>query len=264
MPPPADRVRFTRPSHMEGLELVEVSYGERSFPLHIHEHYVVGVMTAGAERLSIRGAEHLASPGDLILIEPGEAHSNVTAGEAGLGYRVFYIPPPLMEQAAGGPVRFLRPVAPGGEIARQLVEVHRMLQRVGDRLEQESAFFGAIGDLVEREGGAAPPGRPAEQRQVALAREYLDRAFAESVSLKQLAQLAGLSPFHLLRSFRDQVGLTPGAYQIQLRVREARRLLRNGLPIAETAAALGFADQSHLTRHFQRIVGTSPGRYAPQ
>jgi AraC-like DNA-binding protein len=84
------------------------------------------------------------------------------------------------------------------------------------------------------------------------------------VSLGDLAAHVGLSPYHLLRSFRAQVGITPGAYQIQLRVLEARRRLREGAGIAATATELGFADQSHLTRHFQRIMGTSPGRYLQQ
>ncbi len=73
--------------------------------------------------------------------------------------------------------------------------------------------------------------------------------------------MAGLSPFHFLRSFREQVGLPPAAYQTHRRVAAAKRLVRNGCSIADSAAEAGFADQSHLSRHFQRIVGTTPGKY---
>ena len=55
--------------------------------------------------------------------------------------------------------------------------------------------------------------------------------------------------------------MTPHAYQIQLRVRHAKALLRAGRPIASAAAEAGFYDQAHLTRHFTRIVGVPPGRY---
>jgi AraC-like DNA-binding protein len=264
MPPPLDQVRFRRPLQIPGLELVSVSYRRRAFPLHVHEDYVVGVMMAGAERLTIRGGDHVARLGDLILIEPGEPHANQSEGDAGLAYRVFYIPPDLIAEAAAGPVRFRRPVSAGGALAQALADAHRRLGGEGERLEQESAFFLLLAGIIERESGEQSAPRPAEQRQVATARACLDARYAESVSLVELSRVAGLSPFHLLRSFRDQVGLTPGAYQIQLRIREARRLLRQGAAIAETATALGFADQSHLTRHFQRIVGTSPGRYAQQ
>jgi AraC-like DNA-binding protein len=82
--------------------------------------------------------------------------------------------------------------------------------------------------------------------------------------LRQLADLTGASTFHLLRLFKQEVGLPPAAYQIHLKVAAAKRLLRLGGSIADAAAELGFVDQSHLTRHFRKIVGTTPGRYAEQ
>ena len=77
-----------------------------------------------------------------------------------------------------------------------------------------------------------------------------------------LARFAGLSAFHLCRVFGETVGMTPHAYQTQVRVRHAKSLLQAGLPIALVAAEAGFYDQAHLTRHFKRIVGLTPGRYA--
>jgi AraC-like DNA-binding protein len=81
------------------------------------------------------------------------------------------------------------------------------------------------------------------------------------VTLRALARFAGLSAFHLCRVFREAVGMPPHAYQTQIRVRRAKSLLAAGVPIARAAAEAGFYDQSHLTRHFKRIVGLTPGRY---
>ncbi len=92
-------------------------------------------------------------------------------------------------------------------------------------------------------------------------RSYLDEHYAENISLAELAALANLSPFHLLRSFRDQVNLPPHAYQIQVRIKHAKQMLLLGLPGIDTALAVGFADQSHFTKHFKRIVGVPPGLY---
>ena len=60
---------------------------------------------------------------------------------------------------------------------------------------------------------------------------------------------------------REAVGMTPHAYQTQVRVRRAKSLLQAGLPITLAAAEAGFYDQAHLNRHFKRIVGLTPGRY---
>jgi AraC-like DNA-binding protein len=104
-----------------------------------------------------------------------------------------------------------------------------------------------------------PPGR--ERRAVRLSREYLHEHAAENVTLEALARFAGLSAFHLCRVFRAAVGMTPHAYQTQARVRRAKSLLVAGLPITVVAAQTGFYDQAHLTRHFKRIVGLTPGQY---
>ena len=81
------------------------------------------------------------------------------------------------------------------------------------------------------------------------------------MTLPDLARCAGLSAFHLCRVFGATVGMPPHAYQTQVRVRRAKSLLRAGVPIAAAATAAGFYDQAHLTRHFKRIVGLTPGRY---
>lgn len=82
-----------------------------------------------------------------------------------------------------------------------------------------------------------------------------------NISLDELAALSSLSPWHFLRTFRDETGLPPHAYLTQVRIREAERLLRAGYSPSLAAAETGFADQSHLTRWFRRIVGTTPAAF---
>jgi AraC-like DNA-binding protein len=90
---------------------------------------------------------------------------------------------------------------------------------------------------------------------------YLDTHYAENIGLTELGKYIGVSPFTLLRMFRAARGLSPREYQMLQRVTQAKRLLREGLPIAQAAIETGFYDQTHLTRHFQRVVGVTPGRY---
>jgi transcriptional regulator GlxA family with amidase domain len=78
----------------------------------------------------------------------------------------------------------------------------------------------------------------------------------------ELARAAGLSPAHLTRLFTRTVGAPPRHFLLWLRVRRARELLDQGLPLAQCATEAGFADQSHLHRAFVRIMGLTPGQYA--
>lgn len=91
--------------------------------------------------------------------------------------------------------------------------------------------------------------------------ELLAADFQQTPSLEQMAAEVGLSRFHLLRSFQKHTGLSPRQWAMQLRTRRAQGLLRLGLPAGEVAHRLGFADQSHLNRHFRAAYGISPGRY---
>jgi AraC-like DNA-binding protein len=82
------------------------------------------------------------------------------------------------------------------------------------------------------------------------------------VSLAALSSVAALSRFELVRRFRRDTGLTPHAFQTNLRIARARDMLNRGEPAAQVAAQCGFADQPHLTRTFKRAVGVTPARFA--
>lgn len=101
-----------------------------------------------------------------------------------------------------------------------------------------------------------------EHAAILKVRTYLEEHATENVSLEQLATLVNLSPFYLLRVFREMVGLPPHSYLTHLRVTRAKRLISASLSLAEVATAVGFTDQSHLNRHFKALVGVTPGQYA--
>ena len=115
----------------------------------------------------------------------------------------------------------------------------------------------------DRRPGKRSAGRNSKtQRAIERARHYLHDNFNESVSLDQLVALTRLSRFHLVRAFALHTGIPPHAYQLKLRIERACALLRAGITAAETATQVGFADQSHFTRHFKRLRRITPGQYA--
>ncbi|HET8984761.1 MAG TPA: helix-turn-helix transcriptional regulator [Trueperaceae bacterium] len=89
----------------------------------------------------------------------------------------------------------------------------------------------------------------------------MDRA-GEPVSLADLSDLTGLSPFRLNRVFRQEVGLPPHAFQVQVRIERARSRIAAGWSLTDVALDAGFNDQSAFTHQFKRYVGVTPGRYA--
>lgn len=81
------------------------------------------------------------------------------------------------------------------------------------------------------------------------------------LSVEDLAESVGISPYHMIRQFKKFCGLTPHQFQIQCRIRKAQKLLAEGKSMTEVAYATGFCDQSHFNRCFRKIVRLTPGEY---
>lgn len=125
----------------------------------------------------------------------------------------------------------------------------------------EEALVLLLAEVVRLSGVRLPAGASAGSKLVAQAQELLAAQLHQGVALEALGDELGLSKFHVLRTFQKETGLSPRQWAMQLRTRRAQGLLRSGLGAAEVAHDLGFADQSHLNRHFRAAYGITPGRY---
>jgi AraC-like DNA-binding protein len=264
--------RMWRADDLGGLELFRATLTEFTFRPHAHEEFFIALTEGGLATPTYRRDTHVIGPGDLIVLNPEEPHAGGPPAGRRWAYRSLYPRPELMRQVmaefpAGGPAMpgFGTDVVRDREVAALLRRFHRLSQSPGSgMLERESYLNEALVLLVCRHATPRqeprPPGR--EHGAVRLSRQYLEEHAAQNLTLGAMARYAGLSPFHLCRVFRDTVGMTPHAYQTQVRVRRAKSLLRAGVPIPLAAAEAGFYDQAHLTRQFKRIVGLTPGQYA--
>ena len=145
----------------------------------------------------------------------------------------------------------------------QLERLCTSIEAGSEALEQQSLFAAtmvALARHAERKTELPQAAKP--ERAVERAKAYLRERFNESISLTELATACGLSRFHLVHAFTKETGLSPHAYQVHVRIERSRNLLQIGIPPAAAAASLGFADQSHFTRHFKRIMHVTPTKYA--
>ncbi|MFC3282307.1 helix-turn-helix domain-containing protein [Litchfieldella rifensis] len=96
---------------------------------------------------------------------------------------------------------------------------------------------------------------------IAMAKQYIDENFRESINLDDLAERVGMTRFRLAKKFRQRVGVSPYRYVSQVRVWQAQSLMEQGQRPTEVASEVGFFDQSHLARHFKRLCGMTPRQY---
>jgi AraC-like DNA-binding protein len=264
-PDEADRAQFWRPRFLPGVELVSVAYRDRSFPEHSHAEYVIGAVSEGAEALKVEGVAHRVSAGAVLRLHPEQTHANATIGPGTLRYNVLYLPAVAIAPYGNheAPLSFATPVTNDPALYQAVQQAHALLATDAGRLEQESALAAIVRTFGAGEGHPVRA-TATVAAAIVLAQDYIDCHYAEGFGLETLSALTGLSVFHLVRSFKKAIGLSPLAYRNQKRVFAARAMLLDGAPIAHVAVSVGYADQSHLTRQFQRIVGVPPGRYAQQ
>jgi AraC-like DNA-binding protein len=263
-------IEVWRPHDLAQLELRQGFSVARPVPRHWHEEYQLCLVQSGSGELRYRGTDLLTPPASLFIVHPGEVHSNRAYGSRGCSYRDLFAGSELMRSVAAevegkerGLPFFKTAVVCDEVVIGKYLDLHLALEGPSSSLERHALLLNLIAELLTRFAESKPQiGRAGlERRAIRNACDYLVEHYAENVSLETLVRLANLSPFHFNRVFSEQKGMPPHAFQTQVRVARAKSLLRLGLPIPQVAAQTGFADQSHLTRHFKRLVGVPPGQY---
>ncbi|HZH10381.1 MAG TPA: AraC family transcriptional regulator [Microvirga sp.] len=249
---------------MAGVLAVEAETAH-AFPRHSHEQFGFGLIERGAQRSASGRGIVEAEAGDLITVNPGEVHDGAPLGTAGRAWRMLYFDPALIAETAcdtnEGNTRtweFVRPVLRDDALTGAFRILYNALtapEEAAD-LRRDEALSVIVDRLLRERPLEALPAVPAAIR---LAQEVIDDDPTAPVTLAELARVSGLSRFQVVRGFSQAFGLTPHAYLIQRRIDRARQLIMGGAPLSHAAAASGFADQSHMTRHFVRRFGFPPG-----
>ncbi len=220
-----------------------------------------------------RGAYHPIEIGSLSIIHSGEPHSpsDRTHLPHPAHFMMMHIHPQWMETVTEDMGKsksslpfFADPCIHNPKLNRLFLAMRNAISLASSTLERETTLWEFLVALLQHHAGQ-PPTRQSFSSpppSVMRARDYLQAHYASEVSLQQLATIAGLSRFHFCRLFRQSLGLPPNVYQNQLRIQQAKKLLLAGHPIAEVSEMTGFYDQSHLSKHFKRLVGVTPKHYA--
>lgn len=260
--PATDQIRFEQPT--AGLQRLTARFGGHAYDLHRHETYAVGLTIAGAQSFHYRGALRTSRQGQVMVIHPDEVHDGHAGVDQGFAYRMLYIEPALVSAALDGARPPFVPdvVADDTELAGLIGEAFVDFPQPLEPLALDALVERLATRLAARSDGAAARQSPTARRAVALARDFLAAEANRTVASEELEKVSGLDRFALARQFRAAYGTSPHRYQVGRRLSRAQAMIASGTSLSEAAAATGFADQSHLTRHFAARFGLTPGRWA--
>lgn len=264
---PGDKARIWRHPGLENVEVLQGSYQNYEFAQHFHTVPAIGVVDRGTMSTYCQSSTHILPTGTVFLLNPGEVHAPKSATENGWAFRVLYLEKEFFrnrsEDFGSGVPQFVTPFVQDAALAASLLRLHRKLERDADTLNIENDLADVFTHLSERHV-SEPGGDPAirdERGKILRVKDHLHRNYWKNLSVEDLTEIAQFSRFHLMRTFRRDVGLSPHAYLTQIRVEAAKKLLSEGASIVDVASDTGSTDQSHFTRHFKRITGVTPGQY---
>ena len=263
-----DHTIYTRLEEFHGLDLVHAHFQQHVFPRHCHETFVIEVVEQGIDKFYCGGKLYRAEAGQIVIIQPGEIHTGESEGEQPLVYRSFYPDGELIDDLADAlgldtaKLSFNEHVIDDPELAGKISEAHRSCESHHDSLEWQQALTEALSMLVLRHATKPTDDHgPDIKAPLLRVQNYIQENFYRPLTLDELAAVAGLSTFHLIRRFKREIGITPYEYLMNVRIEAAKKLLAAGMPVSQVALDAGFYDQSHLNRHFRRILGFPPGKY---
>lgn len=266
VPPP--RHHSVEVLHEPGLPGVVIHRGTHvldEFEPHFHAEAHIAFILDG-ERVQMASRQrHAVGAGDLLVIPSGEVHGGASPAGEGWSFVAVYCAP----LALAGSIADLadEPGIRAGELSLQVARDCAGGQAVlalaaaleSSVLAAQTGWITLLAHLLR--GGAPPPPARRERAVVRRVRDFLDEHLTAPITLDQLTTLVQVSKEYLVRSFTADLGVPPHTYHINMRVERAKQLLLHGDAISDVALALGFHDQSHLARHFRRIVGVPPGRF---
>jgi AraC-like DNA-binding protein len=260
--------QFWRDPQLPFVEARAIEDGRKvCYALHSHEIFSIGAITDGTS-IYINGSQRLqVSTGDVVMINPQQAHACNPIGDQRWSYIMFYIDAAwlgkLQQEITGGEGGFI-PFNPVLSRAPTLFNGLKLLyallidpQRC--HLEKHIALIEYFSELQIHQGNARPPTTGHPRLETAAA--FISTHCTQPLTLDAICQAASLSPSYLIRAFKQRYGMTPHAYLVNQRIQFGHRLLKRGYPIAAAASESGFADQAHFQRTFKLLLAATPGQY---
>jgi AraC-like DNA-binding protein/quercetin dioxygenase-like cupin family protein len=240
----------------------------QKFPNHFHEYYVIGFIERGQRYLSCKNKEYKIKSGDLILFNPRDNHTCKQIDGRTLDYRCINIKQDVMRKVTLEITNkdylpyFKEPVLFHDDLVPSLKELHLMIMQEVSDFKKEELFLFIIEELISEYSDAVLEEVQEQNTEVKNVCDFLENNYMKNIILNDLSDLTGVSKYHLLRSFTKQKGISPYSYLETIRISVAKKLLEQGIAPIDVALQTGFADQSHFTNFFKKLIGLTPKKYA--
>lgn len=257
---------------MNFIESRRACHSRACYKLHSHPTFSLGAVDAGSSVFTgATGDTWSLRPGMMVFIPAGAVHSCNPLPDQYWSYQMLHIDDvwlrTLVTEIHGFSGSLMSDdivrVTADDNLYRRFCELNATLFSTANVEDKNVALnefiIGCTYDTCVANSSPVLP--PAVKRTLKNATNMMQQTERQPWTLTELANLSGMSRYQFIRAFRAETGMTPHAYQLNVRINQARRWLQAGHDMADIAYRLGFADQSHFQRVFKAHTGVTPGCY---
>jgi len=244
------------------LDCYEIKEGCGHIPAerpHCHKEVAIGVVESGRSIVSCQDQDFFVEAEHIVVFPPAVMHKCRPEDIKTWQFKMLYVQRDWLESVFGQPI-------PWAVVIKKLAvtdisavkQGFAFLESEADAEDKETALMlllnriFALADIHISEASV-----PASEAAAAL-KAYIEDHYWQPISLDEMAQRINTTKFHLIRLFDRSYGMPPHAYLMQLRLSQAKEMLRDGVELSDIAISLGFYDQSHFSKAFKQYVGVTP------
>ncbi|BBB31108.1 AraC family transcriptional regulator [Neptunomonas japonica] len=256
---------FEKSRLLPGIELRRAQASTACYATHSHDEYSFGVIDRGVATYHNGKSKYCIGTGDTVTINPADAHS-CNALEGDWSYRMLFVDQlwvkRLQQDLAcdqeADYLPFRTSYNSNPQCFSDFDQLFNCLLSSESKLQAESLLLEYLGaSLAVKQSSSAK----SDSVSVKRVQELIQDQLGENLTLDEFSEQAGMSRFHLIRSFKQVHGQAPHAFQLDTRIKKAKLLLQEGHSLVEISGVLGFADQSHFQRHFKQRMAITPRQY---
>ncbi len=265
-----ESIHSFHPLYMPGLEVIEGRNIHNEFRRHLHQTYIIGMVTQGRRRITQMQNTVTVVEREIFILNPGQVHSCGSDNPLGHSYKIISVSAQAMQTIASqlsekqeNAPNFKNIRYNDKELVLMFESLLKTLEAPESDMQCETEVIAFLAHLLLHFSEFPPSVQCMEKTRASVEKvcRYIKQNYGKNLALKDLAEVACLSPFHFQREFTRHMGITPHEYLQDFRISQAKKRLLQSENLADIAIQSGFADQSHFSRTFKKTVGISPGRY---
>jgi AraC-like DNA-binding protein len=243
-----------------GITVLSASFSDFTYKKHCHGEYALGVTQRGVQQYYLAGSLKSSYPHGVMLFNPEQTHDGRSQDSDGIDYVMLYINPELLLSAVDKTeiVRFSAPIVYNSRLEQSILALADAIGSCADEALCSELLLALAGHCT---GVKQDTAYKKDDVLTETAKEMIYYNLGAVLRLDDICRDLAISKFKFIRTFKATTGLSPYQYFLNCKVAHARQLIEQHQDVYAAVAACGFADLTHLNRHFKSIYGTTAFEY---